>query len=246
MQKSKFEIINEKSQCPIILTCEHASNLIPNKYNNLGLDNKYFDTHIARDKGCKEVTIMLAKKIGATAFIGGFSRLLIDLNRKENEAEIILDESDKVFIPGNKNLSSEEKEFRLNEYYRPYHQAIDKKIDELKKTGIEPIVLSIHAYTSQLQGGIFRPWNIGILYINETPFTKIIIENISKIKNLTVGYNEPYDLRKYKTGSTVIHGYNKNIDNCLIEIRDTEFENINFGVKKWVDILYKAIKEKAL
>lgn len=241
MEDKTYKVINKDSKHPIILTCEHASNKIPKGYENLGLEYKYFDTHIARDKGCREITTELANRIGATAFVAEYSRLFVDLNRKTSEAELIVPVSDKITILGNQNISDDERKNRIEKFYKPYHQAIDNKIQSLKEQGIEPIIFSIHAYTSQLQGGAFRPWNCGILYLEKTEFTKKIIKNIQKIEGLTVGLNEPYDLRKYKTGSSVIHGYDQNLDNCLIEIRDSEFDDLNSGVEKWVKILYDII-----
>ena len=48
MQNNNFKIINKDSKQSLILTCEHASEKIPEEYNNLGLEKKYYDTHIAQ------------------------------------------------------------------------------------------------------------------------------------------------------------------------------------------------------
>lgn len=138
MSDKAYNVVNADSQKPLILTCEHASALIPDSYQNLGLDADCLNTHIARDKGCRELTLSLAEQLGVTAFIGGYSRLLIDLNRQENEKELIVQSSDGIDIPANKNLSDEEKEKRLKSYYYPYHRAIDDKIETLIKQGIKP------------------------------------------------------------------------------------------------------------
>lgn len=241
MQNSHFKIINKDSKHSLILTCEHASNKVPDEYNNLGLENKYYDTHIARDKGCGKLTERLAEKLGVTAFIGGYSRLLVDLNRRENEEELIVKESDKITIPGNANVSPEEKEKRLSTYYRPYHQAIEDKIAKLKKAGITPRIFSVHGFTPQLKGEDFRPWNTGILYLEENPLVNKVNRRISEFKDLVVGQNVPYDLRRYKTGASVVHGAENNLENGLIEIRDDEFDDMEQGVSKWCDILAYAL-----
>ena len=103
-QNKVFDVINPDSARPLILTCEHASAAIPSGYDNLGLSPMWLDTHIARDKGCRELTETLAQKLGCTAFLAGYSRLFVDYNRRETEASLIVDESDKVIIPGNQNL----------------------------------------------------------------------------------------------------------------------------------------------
>lgn len=232
-----FTIINPDSLNNLILTCEHASSAIPEHYLNLGLSAEQLDTHIARDKGCKEVTIALANKLGCCAFLGNYSRLLIDLNRRENEAELIVEVSDDIVISGNRQISDSEKENRIKTYYRPYYQAILNKIQTLKMQGIEPRIFSVHGFTPQLKGGIFRPWNAGILYIQQTPLSQKLLNGFQNYKDLKIDSNVPYDLRKYKTGASVVCGVEQGLDNALIEIRDTEFADINAGVSKWADIL---------
>lgn len=241
MSDKAYNVVNTDSQKPLILTCEHASALIPDSYQNLGLDADCLNTHIARDKGCRELTLSLAEQLGVTAFIGGYSRLLIDLNRQENEKELIVQSSDGIDIPANKNLSDEEKEKRLKSYYYPYHRAIDDKIETLIKQGIKPRIFSVHAFTPQLRGGSYRPWNAGILFNKENPYAANVYAKIKDIAGLNIETNVPYDLRLYKTGSSFVHGEEKGLDNCLIEIRDDEFDNLDAGVKKWTSILAEVI-----
>lgn len=232
-----FTIINPDSQNSLILTCEHASSAIPEQYQNLGLSAEQLDTHIARDKGCKEVTVALAKKLGCCAFLGNYSRLLIDLNRRENEAELIVEVSDNVVIPGNINITDSEKEKRIKNYYRPYYQAILNKIQTLKMQGIEPRIFSVHGFTPQLKNGPFRPWNAGVLYIQQTPLSQRLLKGFHNYTDLKIDSNVPYDLRKYKTGASVICGVEQGLDNALIEIRDSEFADIEAGASKWADML---------
>ena len=132
MAADVFNIVNENSEHSLILTCEHASARIPGEYCNLGLSEQALDTHIARDKGCKEVTQKLAERLGCFAVMGGYSRLLIDLNRAVDEDELIVAESDKIPVPGNRSLSAEEKEKRVSRYYRPYYAEIEKQISRLQ------------------------------------------------------------------------------------------------------------------
>lgn len=241
MQNKAYTIINENSQKPLILTCEHASANIPDEYNNLGLSKEYLNTHIARDKGCKELTCSLADKLGVTAFLGNYSRLLIDLNRRENEDETIINVSDDIIIPANRNISDIEKIKRIEKFYRPYHLAIENKLKNLTNNGITPVVFSIHSFTPKLKNGDYRPWNAGILYIERGNLTQRIISELDKHEEIVIGQNVPYDLNQYVTGSSVIHGKENHFDNCLIEIRDSEFDNIEKGVERWTNYLLPAL-----
>lgn len=232
-----FNIINPDAQSPLILTCEHASAKIPDGYNNLGLSAELLDTHIARDKGCGALTSKLAEKLQCSAFVAGYSRLFIDYNRRENEESLILAESDKISIIGNRNLSPQERAFRIENFHRPYYRAILQKIAQLKNAGKTPLIFSVHAFTPQLKGGNFRPWNAGILYVKENPFALKILADLQKISNLKVDANVPYDMRHYNTGAAAICGEDIGLQNAVIEIRDTEFDNIESGAEKWADIL---------
>lgn len=241
-QHKVFEIINKDSLNPLILTCEHASSIIPSGYDNLGLDEKYLDTHIARDKGCGVLTPLLAQKLNATAFIAGYSRLFIDYNRRANEDSLILAESDKIIIPGNQNLSDAERQYRIKNYHQPYYQAIFAKIEDLQKKGITPKIFSIHGFTPQLKGGTYRPWHAGVLYVKKNPLATQLLNGLRKHPDLTVDANVPYDLRQYNTGASAICGEDIGLLNAVIEIRDTEFDDISQGASKWADILSSILK----
>ena len=240
-QCNPYSIINEDSLNPLILTCEHASSIIPKEYNNLGLDEKYLDTHIARDKGCKELTITLSKRLNCTAFLANYSRLFIDYNRRATEESLILDESDEISIPGNKNISLKEREYRISKYHKPYYDAIYAKINQLKSKSIEPKILSIHGYTPKLQKGDYRPWHAGILYVKENPLTDKMLNGLKLKKDILVDANVPYDMRLYNTGSSTICGEDLGLENATIEIKDTEFENITQGVNKWCEYISEII-----
>ena len=236
-QNKVFDVINPNSCEGLILTCEHASSKIPEAYHNLGLSEDKLNTHIARDKGCKELTEALAQKLGCTTFIAGYSRLFIDYNRRENEDSLIVDESDKILIPGNQNLSDKERKYRIENFHRPYYQAIKNKIAELQNKGIKPQIFSIHGFTPQLRGGTYRPWNAGILYVTPNKLTEKLLKGLQSKDNLKVDANVPYDMRQYNTGAAAICGEDIGLENAVIEIKDTEFNDMQAGVTKWRDLL---------
>ncbi len=241
MDNSVFTIFNEKSCSRLIITCEHASAAIPTEYQQLGLPLEELNRHIARDKGAKEVTEILAKKLGCFAIMGKYSRLLIDLNRRENEAELILTESDKTSVPDNQNLTVAEREKRLQQYYRPYYEAIERQIKKLQAEGIKPVIFSVHSYTPQLKGGEYRPWQAGILYHQPTELASDLYWELTAMGDKHIGENVPYDLRKYNTGAVIICGAEKGLDYALIEIRDDEFDDLEKGAAEWVAKLEKVL-----
>ena len=241
-----YRVINANSMNPLILTCEHASSYIPEKYQNLGLSTEQLDTHIARDKGCALLTEKLSVNLNCTAFLANYSRLLIDYNRRENEDSLIVEQSDGVTIVGNLDLTVQEKQYRIEKYHRPYYQAIFAKIADLREHGIMPMIFSVHGFTPQLKGGAFRPWNAGILYARENPLAIKLLRSLQKYSELKVDANVPYDMRRYNTGVATVCGEDIGLENAVIEIRDTEFDNMTEGVAKWADILTDVFQEKSL
>ena len=95
-----LEIVNQAGRSPIVLICEHASNHMPAEYGGLGLGPVDLSRHIAWDVGAAEVTRHLARLLDAPAFLAGYSRLLIDLNRPLGAASSIPLVSEATEIPG--------------------------------------------------------------------------------------------------------------------------------------------------
>ena len=90
----------------ILIVADHASNFIPQKYNNLGLSQRLMKSHIAYDLGIKELSLALSKKLKASLVIGEYSRLLIDPNRGIMDPTLIPSISDGTQIDQNVNLSN--------------------------------------------------------------------------------------------------------------------------------------------
>ncbi len=236
MEDKPFEFIPAAKSSPFILTCEHAAVDIPDEYHHLGLSDADLNKHIARDKGAGDICRLLAEKLGCAAFLGKYSRLLIDLNRRTDESELIVKESDKMQIPGNADLSDAERQKRIDRFYAPYYKAINAYIDNMKQQGITPVIFSIHSYTPQLKGGNYRPWQAGVLYHKPAAFADYLYKNLAKSSKV-IGENVPYDLRQYNTGAVIICGEEKGLDYGLIEIRDDEFDNLAAGAAEWAQIL---------
>src|SRR5712671_6479716 len=87
-----------KENSSLLFLCDHASNQLPE--GGLGLDPHLLTTHIAYDIGAAAVTRALAAVYGATALLGGWSRLLIDLNRGADDPTLVMKLSDGSIIPG--------------------------------------------------------------------------------------------------------------------------------------------------
>jgi len=215
---SPFELIEGDRARGLVLLADHAGRELPEEYGSLGLPPSEFDRHIAYDIGVAEVTWELAALTGAPALMARFSRLLIDPNRGEDDPTLIRQLYDGTIIAGNYPLSAEEREQRLDRFYRPYHDAVGALIASVAAaSGKPPFVLSLHSFTPRMQGRA-RPWHAGILWDMDDRAVRPLIDMLSAEPGMVVGDNEPYDgaLR----GDTMFrHCIVNGFAHALVEIR---------------------------
>ena len=65
----------------VVLTCEHASNRLPEPWKWSERDQRLIDDHWAWDIGAADFSRELADRLGAVAVLARFTRLLVDANR---------------------------------------------------------------------------------------------------------------------------------------------------------------------
>jgi len=201
-----------------LIIAEHASNAVPEELARLGLDDDALDDHIAYDPGVHGVVAWLAAHWSCTAVLGGFSRLVADLNRHEDEAALILAESDGVIVPGNVQVDAAERRRRIEAYHRPYHAHITSQIDARIMEGMQPRIISIHSFTRVLDG-FARPWQLGVLWKNEAERHQRVI-NALRARGHLVGDNEPYDGHIAMGFSLDHHGVQRGLWHLMFEIRN--------------------------
>ncbi len=138
-----FRIVRGPDRGRLVLTCEHASCVIPPEYANLGLGEDRIRDHIGWDIGARDLTEALAQRCNAAAVLGGVSRLVIDCNRDLPDRDLIVAESHGVRIPGNAHVDTAERQHRIRAFYRPYHEAIDAVVTQQRGT----FLFSVHSFT---------------------------------------------------------------------------------------------------
>ncbi|MDX1575952.1 MAG: N-formylglutamate amidohydrolase [Kiloniellales bacterium] len=239
-EPATVEIVNPEASAPVLLVCDHASNFIPRALANLGLDETHLWWHIAYDIGVAEVTRLLSRRLGATAILCGFSRLVIDPNRGPDMPSSIPETVDGVAIPGNRNLSEAERQERIATFFKPYHQAIEGRLRMLTARGPAPAVISLHSFTPVMDG-FERPWQVAALWDRDP---RLPLPFMAALRSLgyTVGDNEPYSGRDFHGYTMQRHADAQGFANLLIEIRQDLIDTAD-GVGEWADILAGALRD---
>lgn len=213
-----FDLVEGDRKRGIVLVADHARRDLPEEYGSLGLPAAELERHIAYDIGVETVTRELAAALDVPAVIANYSRLLIDPNRGEDDPTLIRQLYDGTVVPGNYPMAPEERERRLDGFYRPYHDAVGAMIASVAQaSGKAPFIFSVHSFTPAMQG-IARPWHVGILWDLDDRVARPLIDMLAQDRNLVVGDNEPYDgaLR----GDTMFkHAIVNGFPHALIEIR---------------------------
>ncbi len=230
-----FEIVEGARERGLVLVADHAKRALPEEYGDLGLPAAEFQRHIAYDIGVERVTRRLAALTGAPAVMANFSRLLIDPNRGEDDPTLIRQLYDGTVVPGNYPLATQERERRLDAFYRPYHDAVSALVASVAEaSGAAPFILSVHSFTPVMQGFV-RPWQVGVLWDLDDRAPGPLIEMLGEDATLTVGDNEPYDgaLR----GDTMFrHAIANGFAHALVEIRQDLIAD-EAGADAWADRL---------
>ena len=217
MPCNAFEIIGAPRPSRWLVTCDHASNAVPDWLGGtLGLPATDMARHIAYDVGAAGVTRALADRLDAPAILSGFSRLVIDPNRGEDDPTLLMKLYDGSIIPGNRHAGTVERERRLDACYRPYHVAYAG----LAARRADTVICAVHSFTPFLRGRQPRPWQVGILYSHlDDRLARPLIDRLRAEPDLAVGDNQPYD--GHLPGDAVDrHALRHDRPNVLVEVRN--------------------------
>ena len=236
-----FEIVNPDGGARFALLCDHASNRVPRALDNLGLAPEDLERHIAWDIGAGAVTRRLAARFDAPAVIAGYSRLVIDCNRRLEDQQSILDVSDGTPVPGNRNLTARDAAARAEACFRPYHQACAAVLAGVEARGGTAPVVIVHSFTPVFEGHR-RPWHVGILWHEDGRIARPLLEALRRKRGLFVGDNEPYDGGSPHGYTMPAHCAARGRANVQIEVRQDLVADAA-GVERWSEVLFDALAE---
>ena len=241
-----FHIHGGTRDARILITCDHATNRVPQDVNggDLGIAAEDMNRHIAFDVGAAGLSVALADRLGAAAILSNFSRLVIDPNRGEDDPTLLMRLYDGTIIPANRHADAAEVERRLATLYRPYHAALA----EMAARRNDTVIVAIHSFTPRLNGRGLRPWHVGVLHSHlDSRLSHALIARLHAEPDLCVGDNEPYD--GHLPGDAVDrHALQTGRHNTLIELRNDLIRDADHQAA-WADrlapIIAAAVKDVA-
>src|SRR5664279_2374466 len=105
----------------LILTCEHAGNVVPARYRPLFVGHEdLLPTHRGWDPGALLLAREMAKRFPAPLYFEEATRLLVDLNRSIGNPELHSEASRHLTLRGRREI--------LDVYYHPHRRTVDEAV----------------------------------------------------------------------------------------------------------------------
>jgi predicted N-formylglutamate amidohydrolase len=224
---------------PLLITVDHASARIPRSLRDLGLPATELKRHIAWDIGALAVARRVAVSLGAALIAQNYSRLVIDCNRDPGAESSIPALSEATVIPGNAQLSEEQRLARRREIFDPYHQRIRERLDAREELGRPTILVAMHSMTDVYLGAR-REMHAAVLYNRDRRFARLMLENLRREGGLNIADNEPYFVSDATDYTIPRHGEARGLPHVEIEMRQDLVGN-EAGQAEWAERMSRAL-----
>jgi predicted N-formylglutamate amidohydrolase len=231
---------NDHGESPVLLVADHASPFFPAAMNQLGLADWVLERHVVWDIGSDKLARYLADELDAPLVLAGFSRLIVDPNRQPQDPSAFPEISDGIAIPGNIDLDEVQKALRVNSFFKPYHDKITERLDDLASGHCVPAIISVHTCTPVFDQ-IVRPWHIGIMWDKDPRIPVPLIRYFNSLDGVCIGDNEPYSGSHPHDFTIDYHAETAGLPHVGIEVRQDLVAD-DQGARKWANILAEGLR----
>jgi len=201
-----------------VIVVDHASARIPRQLGTLGLAASELRRHIAWDIGALAVATQVAAALDAPLVAQNYSRLVIDCNRDPRVPTSIPAVSESTHIPGNAQLSDEQRLARRRAIFDPYHAHISALLDERAAAGRPTILVAQHSMTHVFKG-LGREMHAAVLYNRDRRFASHVLDSLRREPGLIVADNQPYFVSDETDYTIPRPGEARGLPHVEIEIR---------------------------
>lgn len=231
---------NDHGRAPVLLVADHASPFFPASMNQLGLADWVLEEHVAWDIGVDELVRFLADELDAPAVLAGFSRLIVDPNRQPDDLGAIPATSDGIAIPGNIDLDEKQRAQRIQSFYKPYHDAITRRLNRFHEQGITPAMIAVHT-CSAVFDRVVRPWHIGVMWDKDPRIPQHVMDYFNHRADICIGDNEPYSGRHPHDFTIDFHAEAAGLPHVGFEVRQ-DLVCEREGARHWASVLAEALR----
>jgi predicted N-formylglutamate amidohydrolase len=170
---------------------------------------------------------------------------VIDCNRKPQSATSMAPVADGTEVPGNRDLTPEERAARVEEILMPYHSRIAERLDARAAAGVPTLLVSVHSFTPSLRARpTERPWHIGLCWAEADGFSRHVLGLLAEMEpGLVLGHNQPYEVDMVNDYSIPVHGEGRGLPYIEIEIRQDQIgtpEGQALWAERLVPVLHRA------
>jgi predicted N-formylglutamate amidohydrolase len=232
-------LLNPHGAGPFLLTADHAGRELPRRLGNLGLPDDELDRHIGWDIGIWGVAKLLSEALDAPAIGQRYSRLAIDCNRHPGSIDSIPEISETTEIPGNVDVSDDERALREETLFAPYHQRVTADLES--RADRLTALVALHSFTPVFTG-VRRPWHIGLLFDQDDRFARPLLDLLRAEPGLVVGENEPYAAEPEFDYSLYVHGAERGLPHLGIELRQDLIAD-SAGQAHWAALLARLLPQ---
>jgi predicted N-formylglutamate amidohydrolase len=177
----------------LVLSCEHASWTLP-PGEDLGVDDEVLRSQASWDHGAYEIAARVGEALGLPVHASAFSRMWVDLNRPVDHAGVIPVVSYGAPVPGNAALAPGDRAARIDQFHRPYWEAVRRDVRARMIDRGRCLHLSSHSFAPELEPDR-RTYDCGVLYDPAAAFEASLAERLQfglRRAGLDVRANQPY------------------------------------------------------
>jgi predicted N-formylglutamate amidohydrolase len=210
-------ILSAPESAEMIVVCEHASNHVPENLNCLGINDEVLQSHVAWDPGALGVAQHMATVFSAPLVQGEISRLVYDCNRPPEAEDAIPARSEIHDIPGNMNLTPDQRQQRIDWVYEPFRVALADEIASRQST--LRLMITVHSFTPEYRGQK-RDVEIGILHGDDARFAQAMMVTQPGGSPYLTMLNQPYSAADGVAHTLDLHGTANALPSVMLEIRN--------------------------
>jgi predicted N-formylglutamate amidohydrolase len=229
-----------QAQSSFLIVVDHASSRIPKRLGNLGLPSGELQRHIAWDIGALAIAREVACLLDAALLAQNYSRLVIDCNRDPGVGSSIPRSSEGTKIPGNLDLSEQDRLIRRTEIFDPYHDRLRGLLDERSAAGRPTILVAQHSMT-HVYLGVARAMHAAVLYNRDRRFASLVLDCLRREPQLVVAENEPYGVSEVDDFTIPRHAEARGLPCVGIEVRQDLVAHES-GQKQWAQRIARALQ----